>query len=89
MVYPDYDEAEESGGSGRMNYPRPISEPPSPNSSRATTPAPSEAGSSDEVDSEAEVHIRQTINKYWFIYGTLKIKFPLIIIAVGGTHGKN
>lgn len=56
MVYPDYDEAEESGGGRSMNYPRPISEPPSPSSSRATTPAPSEQGSSeDEVDSEAEV----------------------------------
>jgi len=57
MVYPDYEDREESGGgSGKMNYPRPISEPPSPTSSRATTPAPSENGSSDdEVDSEAEV----------------------------------
>jgi len=56
MVYPDYDEGEESGGSGRMSYPRPISEPPSPQSSRAVTPAPSEQGSSDdEVDSEAEL----------------------------------
>jgi len=56
-VYPDYDEDEEYGGSGRMSYPRPISEPPSPSSSRATTPAPSEHGSSgeDEVDSEAEL----------------------------------
>lgn len=54
MVYPDYDEAEETGGSGRMSYPRPISEPPSPSSSRATTPVPSDA-SDDEVDSEAEV----------------------------------
>ncbi len=55
MVYPDYDEAEEPSGRS-MNYPRPISEPPSPSSSRATTPAPSEQGSSDdEVDSEAEV----------------------------------
>jgi glycogen(starch) synthase len=55
--YPDYQEEEETGGSGRMNYPRPISEPPSPTSSRATTPAPSLHGSDedDEVDSEAEL----------------------------------
>ena len=51
IVYPDMADEEETGGSGRMSYPRPISEPPSPSSSRATTPAPSD----DEVDSEGEV----------------------------------
>lgn len=65
MVYPDFDEADENGVGGRsMKYPRPISEPPSPSWSRATTPAPSEHGSSeDEVDSEAEVGpiIKKTI----------------------------
>lgn len=33
----------------QMNYPRPMSEPPSPSSSRASTPAPSEHGSEDEL----------------------------------------
>lgn len=61
MVYPDYEELDEAGGSGRISYPRPISEPPSPSSSRATTPAPSEDGSEDEVDSEAEVCIHDLI----------------------------
>jgi len=54
IVYPDMPE-DEMGAGGRMNYPRPISEPPSPSSSRATTPAPSRHGSDDEVDSDAEL----------------------------------
>lgn len=38
-----------------MKYPRPMSEPPSPTSSRASTPAPSEHGSEDELtDDEHE-----------------------------------
>lgn len=54
-VYPEL-ALEEEGGAGRLNYPRPLSEPPSPTSSRATTPAPSEVGSDeDSIDSEAEV----------------------------------
>ncbi|XP_066964835.1 glycogen [starch] synthase isoform X2 [Macrobrachium rosenbergii] len=56
-VYPDLELSEASGGAGRLSYPRPLSEPPSPSSSRATTPAPSEHGSDEEdsVDSEAEL----------------------------------
>ena len=58
-VYPELQEEGEGedGGPTRLNYPRPISEPPSPASSRHTTPAPSEHGSEDEdsVDSEAEL----------------------------------
>ncbi|CAB3379930.1 Hypothetical predicted protein [Cloeon dipterum] len=55
-VYPEMEEEGEGMG-GRFNYPRPISEPPSPSSSRMTTPAPSEHGSDDEdeVDEEKEV----------------------------------
>jgi glycogen synthase len=55
-VYPEIEE-EGCGDGGRFNYPRPISEPPSPSSSRVTTPAPSEHGSEeeDEVDEEKEV----------------------------------
>jgi hypothetical protein len=56
-VFPEMEE--EDGVGGRFNYPRPISEPPSPSSSRVTTPAPSEHGSDaeedDEVDEEKEV----------------------------------
>jgi glycogen(starch) synthase len=42
-----------------FNYPRPLSAPPSPSSSRHTTPAPSVHGSDDEedsVDEEQELH---------------------------------
>ena len=52
-VYPEMAVSEEHGG--RMSYPRPLSEPPSPTISRSTTPAPSEIGSDDEVDEEEEV----------------------------------
>jgi len=57
-VFPDVDADFEKNGrdtKGRMSYPRPLSEPPSPSSSRGTTPAPSDVESDDEVDSEAEV----------------------------------
>lgn len=58
FVFPEMEE-EGDGVGGRFNYPRPISEPPSPSSSRVTTPAPSEHGSDgeedDEVDEEKEV----------------------------------
>ena len=52
-VYPEMAVSEEHGG--RLSYPRPFSEPPSPTTSRSTTPAPSEIGSEDEVDEEEEV----------------------------------
>lgn len=55
-VFPEMVEDEDQRGAGRLNYPRPLSEPPSPISSRRTTPAPSEFGSDDDsVDSEAEL----------------------------------
>ncbi|XP_047737934.1 glycogen [starch] synthase [Hyalella azteca] len=56
-VYPDLKLQEDlKGGASNINYPRPISEPPSPSSSRATTPAPSQHGSDEEsVDSEGEL----------------------------------
>lgn len=56
-VFPEYKEEMEAG-IGTLKYPRPISEPPSPSSSRITTPAASVHGSDDEsesVDSEGEV----------------------------------
>lgn len=57
-VFPEFDLDEENGSSvGRLSYPRPISEPPSPTSSRATTPIPSDQSDQDddEVDEEREV----------------------------------
>ena len=44
----------------QMKYPRPMSEPPSPLSSRASTPAPSEHGSDEEAsDDEHAVNPEQ------------------------------
>ncbi|KAJ8984146.1 hypothetical protein NQ317_017797, partial [Molorchus minor] len=52
-VFPDYKEEMESA-IGTLRYPRPLSEPPSPSSSRVTTPAASVHGSDDESDSVDE-----------------------------------
>lgn len=52
-VFPDYEE-DMNNGIGTLKYPRPISEPPSPSSSRVTTPAASLHGSDDESDSVDE-----------------------------------
>ncbi|KAG5885322.1 hypothetical protein JTB14_020694 [Gonioctena quinquepunctata] len=52
-VFPDYKEEMEYG-IGTLRYPRPISEPPSPSSSKVTTPAASLHGSDDENDSVDE-----------------------------------
>lgn len=57
-VYPDY--VDESGldyVQSNFNYPRPLSAPPSPTSSRHTTPHGSRHGSDDEdsVDDELEL----------------------------------
>ncbi|CAO1399522.1 unnamed protein product [Diamesa hyperborea] len=59
-VYPDYvDDAAENmySRTSNFNFPRPQSAPPSPSSSRHTTPAPSLHGSDDEdsVDEEQEL----------------------------------
>jgi len=54
-VYPEL-ALEDEAGVGRFSYPRPLSEPPSPTSSRATTPIPSdEEEEEDEVDEEREL----------------------------------
>lgn len=62
-VFPDYKEEMEVGLAFR--YPRPYSEPPSPSSSKVTTPAASVHGSDDEgdsVDSEGELEeLRRTL----------------------------
>ncbi|CAH1963531.1 unnamed protein product [Acanthoscelides obtectus] len=52
-VFPDYKEELEAG-IGTLKYPRPISEPPSPSTSRGTTPVASRHGSDDESDSVDE-----------------------------------
>lgn len=49
----------ETSSRRRYNYPRPYSEPPSPSSSRPTTPGASVHGSDDEdIDDEREVIIK-------------------------------
>ncbi len=58
-TFPDIQEDEEQPLPRRINFPKPISEPPSPASTRATSPASSNHGSDDEDDnishdSEAE-----------------------------------
>ena len=57
-VYPDIqeDEVNPKPMSKYYSYPRPISEPPSPSSSRVTTPAPSQHGSDDERDDDEVSH---------------------------------
>ncbi|PRD28487.1 UNVERIFIED_CONTAM: GlyS [Trichonephila clavipes] len=45
----------------QMKYPRPMSEPPSPLSSRASTPAPSEHGSDDEDELTDEEHENEPV----------------------------
>lgn len=64
-VYPELASEYAEGGIGRFNYPRPISEPPSPSSSRHTTPAASVHGSDDEdeIDDEKEVN-NSKFNKF-------------------------
>ncbi|GLH08369.1 Glycogen [starch] synthase [Gryllus bimaculatus] len=53
-VYPEMAALEEERYISKLNYPRPLSEPPSPSSSRPTTPAASVHGSDDEEDSVDE-----------------------------------
>ncbi|XP_057331627.1 glycogen [starch] synthase [Microplitis mediator] len=56
-LYPEYTSELDDMSVGQFNYPRPLSEPPSPSSSRVTTPAASVHGSDeeDEVDDEKEL----------------------------------
>ncbi|XP_034935641.1 glycogen [starch] synthase [Chelonus insularis] len=57
-VYPEYASELDDASVGRFSYPRPLSEPPSPTSSRLTTPAASVHNSDDEddeVDDEKEL----------------------------------
>ena len=81
-VYPELALEDESGSVGRLSYPRPYSEPPSPNSSRATTPIPSDEEPDDdehaaihhevdEVDEEREVN--SFPSRHCFIFSTTKV----------------
>lgn len=54
-VYLDYVDNMVSELTKQFNYPKPLSEPPSPTHSRATTPAASAHESDDEVDEEKEL----------------------------------
>lgn len=67
-VFPDYRDELENGVGSSFKYPRPLSEPPSPSSSRVTTPAASVHGSDveesdDSVDSEGEVSSKKKRKK--------------------------
>lgn len=53
-VYPEFASELDDAGVGKFNYPRPLSEPPSPSSSRITTPAASVPGSDDEDEDEVD-----------------------------------
>lgn len=69
IVYPELASEYAESGVGRFSYPRPISEPPSPSSSRHTTPAASVHGSDeeDEVDEEKEVCNVLSISYFEFL----------------------
>merc|ERR1719427_749213 len=49
-TFPDVQEDEEQPAARRFNFPKPISEPPSPTSTRGPSPASSHHGSDDEDD---------------------------------------
>lgn len=84
-VFPEFDMDEDENGSGvgRLSYPRPISEPPSPTSSRATTPIPSDqSDEDDEVDEEREVIFKsKDLRKVTFLLIRIDAKIPFIILV--------
>ena len=57
----------DGGGSGstgqRMRFPRPISEPPSPSSSRPATPSASEKGDGDDEEEDEEAAVKEEEEK--------------------------
>ncbi|XP_076304313.1 glycogen [starch] synthase [Tachypleus tridentatus] len=52
ITHPEILDEEPVNGKLQLRYPRPVSEPPSPLSSRASTPAPSEHGSDEDSSEE-------------------------------------
>lgn len=81
--------------SRRYNYPRPYSEPPSPSSSRPTTPGASLHGSDDEgIDEEREVitYNNAVVLKHFECIKLAKkqdigITNELIYLSRGGSRG--
>lgn len=59
-THPEILDEEAMANKLKLNYPRPMSEPPSPLSSRASTPAPSEHGSDDEEPTDDEEQVDET-----------------------------
>lgn len=60
VVYPDYvDEVGYESYQGNLNYPRPLSAPPSPSSSRHTTPHGSQHGSDEEDSVDEELELKE------------------------------
>merc|ERR1719150_171885 len=55
-TFPDVQEDEEQPRARRMDFPKPISEPPSPTSTRGPSPASSHHGSDDEDDEDNLEH---------------------------------
>ena len=55
-TFSDVQEDEEQPISKRFNFPKPISEPPSPSSTRGPSPASSHHGSDDEDEEDAASH---------------------------------
>merc|ERR1711962_1731808 len=55
-TFPDVQEDEEQPAARRFNFPKPISEPPSPTSTRGPSPASSHHGSDDEDDEDNLEH---------------------------------
>lgn len=75
-VYPELASEYAEGGVGRFSYPRPLSEPPSPSSSRHTTPAASVHGSDDEDEDEVddEKEVRAVLSDFNLAAGSKKPK---------------
>jgi len=66
---------------GKFKFPRPVSEPPSPSSSRASTPAPSEKGSEDGSDDEEHPEEKELVE----LVRRTSITNSGIILATSGT----
>ena len=75
-VYPDLAPELTEAAVKCLNYPRPISEPPSPSSSRHTTPATSVHGSDDEDEFDEEKEVSDFYVKFFSI--NLEYKIDLI-----------
>ena len=59
-LHPEIDE-EETSFAARLRYPRPISAPPTPSASRATSPSSSRVASDDEDDDSVHSDVERDI----------------------------